>query len=259
MSKVRRCACVIVAAAASFCLAPGASANPLAIYSGSVSGAWSNPTLAGTHLDGGGAPASNLSNALTADCSLNGCPVNTNPTANGSAVRWGSTPGFSQVTFQGLPFADMPLDRTFQFGTLTYTNGTSALDTLIFGATLTLSLGDPGITDIPVSLGILTTSNTGTPEQNADFLSFSSVISLDTTFNVLEGQTAIADVFGHLTGDPTPVIDFIRIDPSSPPGAGFVGNGVPTPEPASLAMLATGMAFAGMSRRRRRPASGRSG
>lgn len=250
---MRSVVCVVgtVLAGMSVALPQVASANPSATYSGVVSGTWSNPVLSGNEIDGATGIATLTNNTGSADCSIGGCPTNTNPAGSNSTINWGSAPGNSTITFAGLPFTNQSLDTTFKFGTLTYTNGTSAAQTLIFGATLTLSFGNAAVTDLSVPLGLVTTNNTGTDQQNADFVDFRPVLA--NTFNVVEGGTAIADVFGHLTGDPMPVIDFIQLDPASPPGAGFVGTGVPSsvPEPMSVALLTVGLLGLGATRRQR--------
>ena len=223
-----------------------AGATPGATYSGTVTGVWSNPVFSGSTVNPTTFVSTPYDNAATADCSI-GCPANSNPSSSGT-INWGSNLGFSQIIFFGLPFADQPLDTVFQFGDLIYTNGNSALDTLIFGATLTLSFGNADITDLAANLGLATTENVGDTQQNADFIDFRPALA--NTFNVIEGGTAVADVFGHLTGDPMPVIDFIQLDPASFPGAGFIGTGVPVPEPMSAALLAVGLIGAGFARRR---------
>jgi len=249
MSSVTRYALAAIVSAAASALPLTAHATPGATYSGTVTGVWSNPLLSGTLIDAATGTLSATDNSGTADCSV-GCPNNTNPAPGASTIHWGSSAGSSSIIFFGLPFSNMPLDTTFQFGDLIYTNGTSALQTLIFGATLTLSFGNPDVTDLAAPLGLITTNNTGSPAQNADFVDFRPALSV--TFNVLEGQTAVADVFGHLTGDPMPVIDFITLDPTSVPGAGFVGLGIPVPEPMSAVLFATGLALTGITRRVRR-------
>jgi hypothetical protein len=90
-------------------------------------------------------------------------PGSTTISADGSTLQWGTNPPtdvgtvFSQLQFTGafLPLGDMSTPT--QLGTITYTNGTSSLDTLIFGATLTFSLN--GIVLGSDQVIITTTSN----------------------------------------------------------------------------------------------------
>src|SRR4051812_42732733 len=79
-----------------------AHATPGATYSGAVTGVWSNPVLSGSTIDPTTFVSTPFNNTTTADCSI-GCAVNSNP-ASSSTLHWGSTPGFSQIIFLGLPF-----------------------------------------------------------------------------------------------------------------------------------------------------------
>ena len=90
-------------------------------------------------------------------------PASTIISPDGSTLQWGTNPPtdvgtvFSQLQFTGalLPLGDTSTPT--QLGTITYTNGTSSLDTLIFGATLTFSLD--GIVLGSDDVIITTTSN----------------------------------------------------------------------------------------------------
>src|SRR6202034_2806657 len=63
-----------------------------------------------------------------------------------SSLSWGTFSAgetaqkFSELTFAGGPIPSDPSNQ-FQLGTLTYTNGTSDIDSVIFGATLKLYSG----------------------------------------------------------------------------------------------------------------------
>ena len=245
-----------VAMAAAVCLALPASASPS--YSGSIVGSWSTAVLTGTLIDGATGIGSAQNTSATAVCNLAECPV---PLAGdpASLVTWGdgpiAPPNHSVVTFVGASFSGVAPGDVFELGRLTYTNGTSVLSSLIFGATLTLQPMDGAIAiadALDIALGISTTSNTGTAAQNADFLDFGTGTFgtvLPVSFNVFEGDTATAILYGSIIGDPMTTAVFITLDPASV-GHGFIGAGVPAPEPGSL-LLAIGGLFGLMAARRR--------
>jgi hypothetical protein len=205
-------------------------------------GVWSNPVFAGAVADGATGALTFQNNTGTSVVSI---------TSNATTISWGTftpsgitsppgqpspsgcagiapTPCASTITFTG---GTIPVDPTipFQIGTITYTNGTSNLDSLIFGATLTFfrtSSPNPIGSDF---VNFATTSNTGTPAQNADYMTFSGLAN--TSFNVFEGATAIGGLIGFIDDL---VLTGITVDPSQS-GNGFVGNsptlpvGVPGP------------------------------
>jgi hypothetical protein len=115
-----------------------------------IMGTFSAPIYAGTVANGGGA----YDNSTTAPAT----------TTAGTYLQWGtnSPPAangtdYSRLTFTG---ATVPLSGSLNptpLGTLTYVNGTSALNSLIFGATLTFSLN--GVTLGSDQVIITTTSN----------------------------------------------------------------------------------------------------
>ena len=121
---------------------------------------------------------------------------------------------------------------------------------MIFGATLTLTalltsssaVVDPYV----VQLGLVTTGNTGTAAQNADFIDFRNSLGTTqpVTFNVLEGATATAILSGKIVGDPMLFATQITIAPGSQ-DAGFIGSGVPLaiPEPSTWWLCLAGLAL----------------
>ena len=218
-------------------------------YSGMIVGSWNTAVLSGSLIDGATGTATAVDNPTTAVCNLAECPV---PLAGdpSSLVTWGDStviPNHSVVKFAGASFSGVAAGDVFELGRLTYTNGFSVQDSLIFGATLKLRPMDGGIAiadALDIALGITTTVNSGTPEQNADFLDFGTGTFgtvLPVSFNVYEGDTATAILYGSIIGDPQTIAVFITLDPSSV-GHGFIGNGLPAPEPGTAAMVALGLA-----------------
>jgi hypothetical protein len=224
----------------------------------SIIGVWSNPILAGFLVDG-----------------LTNVPLFTNDNGNavvtisGSTITFGDAVDlqglhdpvvcanlaaaggscFSSLTFTGASSIPAVQDAThpFQLGTMTFKNGSSSLGTGIFGATLTLfDSGSPNpIGSEFVFLG--TTINDGTDQQNADYITFSGLAGQ--SFNTLEGKTSVVGLDGFID-------DVVLTGMTAQDANGFVGDS-PTfavAEPASIALLTTGLFGFGMIRRRRKTA-----
>jgi hypothetical protein len=133
------------------------SAHAAAIYSGQITGSWPGAVTSGNAKEGSDPSIIfPTNNSTSAYCNLSNCPNKlTTPAGNGATLIWGAsddaTPPTSTVTFQGSSFSNVKTELRdaqgkitqasdiFQLGTLPYTNGTSGLNTLIFGSTLTLS------------------------------------------------------------------------------------------------------------------------
>jgi len=233
----------IIGIAAAFSLGMAGAASASGLFSGSVTGIFENPVLAGSLIavDGSLTPFDNTATAVTTGFGT-------------SHVTWGNSttgavPPFSQLIFLGDSFSNVAAGDTFHLGTIIFTNGTSDLDTLIFGAQLHMSTA--GVTDDHISnLNIVTTANTGLSlARDADFIGFSDFLS---TFNVYESRTASIELFGRIVGDPQLTLDSIQISAVTA-GDGFIGNGVgDVPEPATWAMLLIGFGGLGAAMRRRR-------
>ena len=233
-------------------------ASPSTLYSGSIQGQWANPVLSGSLIDGATGVVTSYDNTKTAACNLSPCPraPATFPGGGGGAtVAWGdgaTAARTSVVSFSGATFTNVAPDTVFDLGTLTYTNGTSDLDSLIFGASLTLTalLTSPSGTTVDsflVQLGLTTTNNTGTTAQNADFIDFRNSLGTiaPVTFNVFEGATATAILSGKIVGDPMLFATQIAIAQGSQ-GSGFIGAGVPQlviPEPSTWWLCIAGLAL----------------
>jgi hypothetical protein len=200
-----------------------------ATYSGTVSGVFSNPVLSGDiiNLDRSLSFNDNTTTALFTGFGTN-------------AITWGDVSP-STLTFNGNSFASVQPGQTFELGTVTYRNGGSTGGTIIFGGTLTLTAStaqgpiDPGVAHV----GMLATQNgSGSAKADADFLTFDV---FPVTFNVLEGKTATAELFGKIVGDPQLQITGIELAPGQE-GNGFIGHGQPTvPDTGSTIMLLGGV------------------
>ena len=227
-------------------------------YSGSIQGQWASPVLSGSLIDGATGVVTFLDNTATAACNLSPCPriPAILPGGGGATVAWGdgaTAARTSVVSFAGATFTNVAPDTVFDLGTLTYFNGTSDLNSLIFGASLTLTalLTNPSGTTVDsflVQLGLTTTNNTGTTAQNADFIDFRNSLgtTAPVTFNVFEGAMATAILSGKIVGDPMLFATQITIAPGSQ-GSGFIGTGVPQlaaiPEPSTWWLCIAGLAL----------------
>ncbi|MBB4153733.1 hypothetical protein GGQ80_001639 [Sphingomonas jinjuensis] len=157
-----------------------------------------------------------------------------------NAITWGTATSGSQVnrlTFgANTPFS-ATLGQQFKIGSISYYNGTieNGTELTSVGLNLAFNFADPAIGAFTKSftLGLTSTPNTGTADQNADFVTFPSFNTTDTftvngqayqfkllgltnvvgdgflssnasQFNVREGGNASADVFGILSAVPEP-------------------------------------------------------
>lgn len=206
-------------------------------------------------------------------------PATTFISPDGSTIQWGTntspdpigTP-FSTLTFNGDFVPDTDQSTPIQLGTITYTNGTSNGPSIIFGATLTFSLG--GITLGSDQVIITTTTNqnsgldlTGSEAQlDADYINVCGHASnicgtAIQAFENTEGTGGVpfsAPVVAALNGTYTvdPGLTLTSTDYKS--GDGVVGGRTPegaVPEPSTWAMLLLGFAGLGYAGWRARQVS----
>jgi hypothetical protein len=254
--------------AAVFSLAPRAIATM--IPANNIVVTFSNPVLTGSIPNDPVAGQSTfLNNTGTAVYTIsNG--------AAASSLSWGtfsageSAQEFSELTFAGSPIPSNPASQ-FQLGTLTFTNGTSDIDSVIFGATLNLYsntvssatfLGSDQIT-------ITTTNNIfgvpgGLSNGDDDYINICGNQSniCNTSIEAVEssegGTGVTVNLFGTITGDPMADIDLVQLAQGQNPGTnGFLGTDPPVggqvPEPGSFGLLLTG-GLAGLRLFKRRSA-----
>lgn len=225
------------------------------------------------YLDNAGTAAFSIVNSK--DPTLGGTPPQQ---STGSKLQWGSGGGvdasqsFSELIFFG---GQVPSDVTqpFQAGVLTFLNGTSDLNSLIFAADL--SLYDNSVsassylgTDHVI---ITTTSNIGAAlSQDADYINIcgnGSTIcntSIEAYEDSQQGTGVTFDLTAQIVGDPQ--LEFTAValapvqtnllDPTSPRGfTGEVGSQAgagSVPEPSTWAMMMLGFGGLGFASYRAR-------
>ena len=260
---------------------PQARANGLA-GGGTIIGIFSDPIYSGfvTHDPTISSPPVYFNNSATAPLST--FIVNsTDPTlagtpplqATGSKLQWGAdalvdpSEQFSELIFFGAPIP-ANIHEPFEAGVITYLNGTSDLNSLIFGASLSLY---DDVVSPETYLGtdtviITTTSNLGVDlAQDADYINIcgngsnicgSSVEAYEDS----EGGTGVtADLTGQIVGDPHLQFIDVTVSPDQLATGGLIGSeaamGV-IPEPSTWAMIMLGFAGLGPMGYRTKRASG---
>ncbi len=232
-----------------------------------ITGVFSDPLYAG-YIDNTPAVGAKTyyDNSATAPAST---------TISGGTLTWGTNPptavgtNYSTLTFTGnyVPFADQT--SPLQLGTITYTNGTSALNSIIFGATLTFYLGGAMLGSDQVIITTTSNQSSGTsltqPEAqlDADYINIcgnSSNIcaqaiqayeNTEGTNGTAFSNPVVAALMGTYTVDP----GITLTDVTYQSGDGVVTPRPPeaVPEPSTWAMMGlgfAGLAFAGYRSRR---------
>ena len=185
-------------------------------------------------------------------------------TNSGSTLTWGTNSASSTLTFTGNTIPTNP-NTPFKLGTLDFTNGTSALNTMIFGATLTFYKGSIASQNIVAADNVIINTtlnqNSGTGlspsqlQQDADYINIcgnSSNIcgkSIEAYETSEGGTTLIVDLLGTIIGDPQLTVTDVVLDPSSLTSGGIIGSEQPlaqTPLPATLPLFASGLSALGL-------------
>jgi hypothetical protein len=237
-------------------------------FTGSINAHFENPVLSGSVYGGGG-----YNNTSSAVYSIYG-------DGSVATINWGTNagaPGSSTLNFFANQSVAVSDNVEFQFGKVTFYNGTSTLESLIFGVDLVLDFipsgGGPAVDTLTVHVGIGTTFNGGDASANADFI---SIPGIDKSFFAFEDLAGSAHVNGQIVGDPYFVPESFTVleqfsiytGPSTPrpynpddyttydsPGfaGGFTGpTPTPTPEPSSIVLWLTGaLSFVGLRSVRR--------
>jgi hypothetical protein len=245
-----------------------------------IIGVFSNPVLAGTVADdptiGQNTYFDNTGTAVSFIDNVNNPVTGGTPPQQqfGNFVLWGSGAD-SEIDFFG---ALIPPDPTapFQIGTLTFNNGFSNLNQLVFGFTLSFydTAVGPGSFLGSDQIIITTTQDlSGSAPGDDDYLNIcgpsSSICgkSIEAA-EASEGGTGVTvNLIGTITGDPMLSLTDVNLAAGQTgPLNGFIGSdpaiGALTPEPGTWIMLALGLTGLGLisrlkSSRSNRQAAGR--
>ena len=249
---------------------------------GTIIGIFSDPIYSGfvTHDPTISSPPAYFDNSATAPLSLS-IVNSTDPTlagtpalqATGSKLQWGSDASvdpseqFSELIFFGAPIP-ANIHQPFEAGVITYLNGTSNLNSLIFGASLSLY---DNVVSPQTYLGtdtviITTTSNLGVSlAQDADYINIcgngSNICgSSIEAYEDSEGGTGVTAVLqGQIVGDPQLQFTDVTVSPDQLATGGLVGNEAAAgiiPEPSTWVMIMLGFAGIGLVGHRTKRASG---
>ena len=218
-------------------------------YSGIITGTFTAPVLLSGEIINVGGSRSMVNNTTTAVFT----GVGTKTLTWGTNVAGSAPPISSSLVFDGISFTDVPANIDFDLGMLSFLNGTSQTDSLIFGITLELKFNGVSSNVMPAvsRIAILTTVNGNLDingnvnrDADADFITFDTPCgnSPCPSFHVYEGANAHAKLKGAIIGDPQLTIKTITLEPNDPNG--FLGNGQGSssaPEPGGIILSSLGL------------------
>ena len=239
-----------------------------------ISGVFGNPVLSGNVLNETGIGSltyfDNTSTAVIGTATPGGASC-----AGGDVLCWGTgadlaipaSEQYSELAFTGSTGFNSASSQSQEIGTISFLNGTSDLNSLIFGGTL--NLYDNGVFVGSDNVIVSTTSNqySGTDLTQAQLNTDADYVNIcgnDSTicgssieaYEDSEGGTGVlVDLTGSLVGDPTLVLDGVTVDPSDAncTTCGVIGNEpglAEVPEPSTLAPMAAGLILCiGLARR----------
>jgi hypothetical protein len=200
---------------------------------------------------------------------------NVNNGSSSSSLSWGTYSGtgsgfdtFSLLVFVGNTIPSTPT-TPFDIGSFTFLNGTSDLDTLIFGVTMNFYAGSVSSTNFLGSDNVvITTTNNifGVPGGLAggddDYVNICGTFSTicGTSIEAVEssegGTGVVVNLSGTIAGDPTLTVSSVALAGGQNSATnGFLGTdatiGSQVPEPASWALTAFALALGCLVMRRR--------
>ncbi|MEM6798694.1 MAG: choice-of-anchor K domain-containing protein, partial [Planctomycetota bacterium] len=173
-----------------------------------------------------------------------------NEDSPGGTLRREYDPALNSLAFSSGGFVEQPQGETFVAGLLEFTNGDTFRGTEVPSVTLTLETmsDEPAfVQTLEVQIGIVTTFSRfgvlNTPENQADFIYFPAQPELG-SFRVFEGETATVEVLAEFNS-----LELSGFGEVSDPSVSFVSPSIgEIPEPASVSLIAMGLAVSGRRR-----------